>query len=109
MDELVRTLNRYGIDTAQLQPLYDVGPETTYYMSVPGVEALAWWEWLRKLTKRTGYWPVLLGHEELDLRWHQDVRPYAGPSATQEMIAAACAMDAPQWFKETLEDEFAYD
>ena len=53
MDELVRTLNRYGIDTAQLQPLYDAGPETTYYMSVPGVEAFAWWEWLRKLTKRT--------------------------------------------------------
>jgi hypothetical protein len=108
MDELVRTLNRYGIDTGQLQLLYDAGPETTYYMPVAGQDVLARWAQLRELTERTGYWPVLLGYEEYELLLRKQMSQRHNSPSTGALLAATLAVNPQQWFTEMLKVEFSY-
>lgn len=98
--ELKAILQSNGIDSTSLQCLIGADQEAVYYLPIPGEEAIARWEMLRKLAPETGYWPVILGAED-PLHWNEmELDRYPQLPSPQALLAASRQVDAAGWFVE---------
>src|SRR5260370_17024685 len=61
MPDLGEILRSHAIADSSLQPLNDAD---SYYLEVPGAEAIGRWSALRNIFDETRYWPVVLGGGE---------------------------------------------
>lgn len=96
LEELTSILKR-NLDVPFLELLFDSGQEKSYYFSVSGSLAVDYWYKLRGLVDETGFWPVLLGYIEWDIKRNEFTKI---TRTTKEIIDQGLTVDAALWLKE---------
>src|SRR5437867_4383056 len=97
MPDLVYVLQSHAIPVSPLRRLGDTDAQpSSYYLEVPGAEAVARWSALRNIVDRTGHWPVLLGGDE-DLRRRMQAMADVRFGRHEQIIAEARALDSEAW------------
>ena len=97
MSDLGDVLRSRGIPASSLQRL---GDADSYYLEVPGLEAVARWSALRNICGETGYWPVALGDQD-DLASH--TRAIASGASPDQILADARRTDGQAWLRSRLD------
>ena len=86
-EELVQRFAERGIDLPELTRLPAADAAVVWAFEASGEAAVDWWRRLREVAGLTGYWPVLVADDGVD------VGPRDSPLAGADALARAAALD----------------
>jgi hypothetical protein len=95
MPDLEATLCENSIDVSRLEVLWDEADGPLYCLAVDSPEAIDLWAQLRALTPQTGYWPVVMGADDVAGALLADTEYDDRPPA--EIAALGECMDVESW------------
>jgi hypothetical protein len=101
MPDLAKILQAHGIGDS---PLHRLNDTDSYYLAVPGAQAVERWSALRNIFEETGHWPVLLGGDD-DLAHHQEALIALQTPNSEQILADARALAGEPWLRGRL-DQF---
>ena len=99
MPDLGEILRSHAIADSSLQPLNDAD---SYYLEVPGAEAIGRWSALRNIFDETLYWPVVLGGGE-ELARHKEALAQPQSPKSEQILADARALGGEAWLRGRLD------
>lgn len=100
--ELREFLIRNDVDCRSLKLLWEIDSGRVYGLTVNGAEAIDRWNYLRQLTDRSNYYPLLLGDDE-EVERHQDSLEIPDVSIG-EIIERGSHLNANDWFRDRAQE-----
>ena len=103
MADLGSVLVAHGLADSALLPLsHGDGERASYYLQLPGFEAIARWSALRNIVDKTGYWPVVLGGAD-DLARHRQALAEPQFPDFDQILVDAQALRTEAWLQDRLD------
>jgi len=116
--EMLATLKESGVTANKLQPFAVVDGKQVYSIQTDGKNAIRLWEKLRAVVDKTGFWPLVMGHNQgvwlkedlatsdsIAAGWAKALKKQTGRTydkrlgITQMILRAGLDLDADAWLK----------